>query len=480
MQSRRRLLSTIGGGLAAITGCISGTDDQGDERMDMPHEDGETVDLVEDAGADPTGADPINDALATAVEDGVTVVFPEGEYWIDGDGFHDLAVSNLSLIGEGDVTLRPTPDTNPLLLRFEADNLRIENLTVDQTAADTSTGISTLAAQRLAIRDVVFEGPGDGPGGPTEEYGDNGERHGPFNIIPGVTDPDGRGIIENVEMSDGTVPYYRKGGAWVANRHAGELLFRRCTFAGFSDNAIYASGAGHPDRGENGAVGVENCFFRNNNVTAIRLGTPGSYARHCTVVLERDEIPELPWGAVTGRAGWVWYEFDGTYEDIDVVSDHPRGVGIYAHESHEGPITVERCRIGLDADGTHALRVDGSDGPVTVADTSVVGEAGSDAVCQLAGCEIDVENLHISQSGPRRDGMSLTDVTGEIADSVIDVAGLAFVPAGETDVQATNIHDEGAGPAPDPEHEFDATDPGPRPTPPDGPGEDSRITGRSR
>ena len=438
-------------------------------------EDREVVNIVEDFGADPTGEEPINDALDAAIEDDTEVVFPEGEYWIDGIGYRNWDVSNLALVGEGEARLRPTQDSAPVLFVLQGTHIRIENLIIDQTAADTSTGINVQADDGLVIRDVLFDGAGDGPGGPTDEYGDNGERHGPFNIVPGVTDPDGVGLIENVHMPDGTVPYYRKGGVWVANEHAGHLQFERCSFEYFSDNALYASGAGVPGNGQNGSVGVENCFFRNNNTTAIRLGTPGSYARNCTVVIEEGELPPVPWGAVTGRAGWIWYGFDGFYEDIDVVSDDPRGMGIFAHDSHSGSLDVRNCRFEMNANGTPALQTIDTDGTVTVEDTSITGEAGTDSVVQLAGHEIAFDNVHINQTGAARDGFSLENVTGTISDSVLDVTGDQFVPSGNTDVWALNLHDEGEGPSPDPEHDYDSTEPGPKPTRPDDTGRDEHV-----
>ena len=465
-QNRRAFLHATAGAAALAT---LGTGSTG------ATEDREVVNIVEEFGADPTGEEPINDALDAAIQDDTEVVFPEGEYWIDGIGYRNWSVSNVALVGEGEARLRPTQDSAPVLLLLHGTHIRVENLIIDQTAEDTSTGINVQADDGLVIRDVLFDGAGDGPGGPTDEYGDNGERHGPFNIVPAVTDPDGVGLIENVHMPDGTVPYYRKGGVWVANEHAGHLQFERCSFEYFSDNALYTSGAGVPGNGQNGSIGVENCFFRNNNTTAIRLGTPESYAKNCTVVIEAGELPPVPWGAVTGRAGWIWYGFDGFYEDIDVISDDPRGMGIFAHDSHTGSLDVRNCRFEMNGDGARVLETVDSGGTVTVEDTSITGEAGLDAAVQLVEREIAFDNVYINQTGASRDAVSLESVTGTISDSVIDVTGDQFLPSGNTDVWALNLHDEGEGPSPDPEHDYDSADPGPKPTRPDDSGRDEHI-----
>ena len=467
---RRTFLRATAGAAALATGLSAASPAAADEDYDT------VIDVVADLGADNTGDEPINDVLEEAVDDDTKVVFPDGEYWIDGS-FRNDQVSNVALVGEGDATLLPTEDTASIILVLGGTHIHIENLTIDMSAEDTSAGIRVEVEDGLVIRDVLFAGAGDGPGGPTEEYGDNGERHGPFNIVPAVTDPDGTGIIENVHMPDGTVPYYRKGGVWVANEHAGHLQFERCSFERFSDNALYASGAGVPGRGEDGSVGVENCYFANNNTTAIRLGTPGSYAKHCTVVTERDEVPPVPWGAVTARAGWVWYGFDGYYEDIDVVSNHPRGMGIYTHGSHTDSLRISNCRFELNVQGTHAVRTFEDESQITVENSSVTAEFGGDGIMTFAGNEIDIDNCCLYQRRFARDGFELDSVTGTIANSVIDVEGEQFVVDGDTDVQVTNVHDDADGGCltPDPDHDYESIEPGPTPTPPDDTGRDERL-----
>ncbi|WP_247004532.1 hypothetical protein [Halosolutus gelatinilyticus] len=417
------------------------------------------VNIVDDCGADNTGTEPINDALNEAVADDTKVVFPDGTYWIAGDGFtrwrfgegdEGRELSNVALVGRGDVTLRPTADTNPYIITLWGDAIRIENFRVDQTAHHTSTGISAVAADELVLRDLTFVGAGDGPGGPTDDYGDGGERTGPFNLIPGISDPDGSGLIRNVHSPDGTVPYYRKGGCWVNFLlHRGHLQIERCSFENFSDNAIYASGPGRPSGG-GGSVGVENCFFRNNNVSSIRLGTAGSYAKNCTVVFDGEGPPPLPWGGLTGRTAWLWYEFDGYLENIDVVSDHEAGHGVYDRNgtAYEQPnsIDLQNCRFELNADGTDAVRVLSGGDAVTARNVSVTGDAGDGAALTIQDRELDVDNLCVHQSGADRDGLDLAGVTGSITNAAIDVTGEQIVTDEESDVTVRNLREKGGCP----------------------------------
>ena len=84
---------------------------------------GTVVDIVEDFGADPTGAEPIDGILEEAVQNDTKVIFPEGEYYLETGGLHrngagtaasftpeetpEEYVFDVALVGEGDVTLRP-------------------------------------------------------------------------------------------------------------------------------------------------------------------------------------------------------------------------------------------------------------------------------------------------------------------------------------------------------------------------------------
>ena len=437
VPNRRAFLRAAGATAAAFGGFALGNPAVATDEYDA------VVDIVADYGADDTGTEPINDALDAAVDDNTKVIFPDGEYWIDGAGYHNWDVSNLALVGEGNASLRPTADSNPVLLVLHGDRIRVENFTIDQTATDTSTGINVVADDGLVLRNLHFDGAGDGPGGPTDSYGDNGERHGPFNIVPGVTDPQGTGLIENVHMPDGTIPYYRKGGMWVANEHAGHLLIRRCSFEEFSDNAIYASGAGVPGRGEDGSVGVENCFFRNNTVSAIRLGTPGSYAENCTVVMDEYGSPVLPWGGSASRAAWLWYDFDGYLKNIDVISNHPTGHGFYYHWSQNRKTSVENCRVRMDADGTVGFNSGVPGEPITLRNVSVTGNAGTFNPVWFVEREFALENCCIHQTGANRDGVRAVNADGTIDNTLIDVTGVPIIEAGDSDVTVTNPREKG-------------------------------------
>lgn len=507
-KSRRGFLHTAVGAVAAgATIAATSTSATADEEY------GQVIDIVEDLGADNTGSEPINDALAEAVEDvtydvggmddipdldqdddGVKIVFPEGEYvihegdggdgfarWSFGDGEEQAHLGKIALEGQGEVVLRPPDGGRHNILTLWGRDIVVENFIVSQQAHDTSSGITAVAEENLLLKDILFDGKVTGdyvetPHWQDDDYDPDDVLDDPKCIIPGLLNEDGEGVIEHVRAPDGVETHSRKGGCWVNFVHTGDLLFKNCEFSNMSDNAIYGSppGLGH---GGQGSVQVENSLFVNNNVTAVRLGSPGSSAENCTVITEPGEIPATPWGAITSRAGWVWYTFEGYYEDMDVIHGHTSGTGIIDHgdNTQDVELAVRNCRMEFDH-GTEAIRFnDPGVEHLEVSDLSVTGSGGPGSVINAANCSIEMENLCIHQTAAGRTGISMSDVTGSIDNAVIDVGGNQFSASPTTDVQVTNLHEEGGEcPSPSDTHDFDSEEAGPSPTIPSD-GEDVHI-----
>ena len=460
--TRRTALKTIGGTALAATGLAGATPAVAGGISQTEYD--ETVDIVADFGADPTGEEPIDDALAEAVTDDTKVVFPEGRYLVSETftrwGSADDELRNVALVGAGeepgDVTITPPVGTQQYVFFLGGDAIRVENMAFDESTEDTSTGLVARCDDDLVLRDLRFLGPAGGPG--VAEVVDSPvevDVAGPFNIIPGVRDPDGVGLIENVHAPDGSVDHYRKGAVFLDNgntrwaRHAGHLLFHRCSFERFTDNAIYGSSAGQPGAG--GSVGVENCFFRNNTVTAIRLGSSGSYAKNCTVVYDGDGNPPLPWGGTAGRAGWVWYDFDGSYKNIDVVLDNPNGFGFYTHPSHSEEFTLENWRVRVDDVGPV---VQAQPGPAaSIENLSVTGESDLLAAIQLFDRDAEIKNACIDQPSAGRNGVVATgSAQVQVKNSYVEVGGDAFAAVDDAEIEVINRRQNGNCPPAQREH----------------------------
>lgn len=456
-RSRRSFLRTSASGVAVTAAALSGA-----SIAAADHEYDVEVDVVEDLGADDTGSESISHLLDETVsgEDSVKFVFPEGEYLLPRFVHHTshgppAPIEKLALIGEGDVTLRVNDGMRATVLQLRAKDLHIENFVLDQTPEDTSTGIVALADDSLTVRNILVDGKATGeyvqtPHWQDDEYDPDDVLPDPFCIVPAVLNADGTGVIEHFRAPDGVQPYSRKGGSWVSFNHAGDLLFKNCEFSNMSDNAIYASPPGIPTRGRDGTVRVENCYFENNNVTAVRLGSDGDYGKDCTVVTEAGEIPATPWGAITSRAGWVWYAFDGYYENFDVIHDHPQGAGILEHTDRaSGTLTVRDSRFEFNTPGNVVQYTAGSD--ELILDTvSLTGDVNSGTFFEVANCEITATDVCIELPDRVPNGFSLTDVTGTISDSTINVGGNQFIEHGDTEITYESVSDDGSCPSPDP------------------------------
>lgn len=435
-RSRRSFLRGTGATAVAVGGLTLGNPTAATGRYSS------VVDLVDDFGADNTGEEPIDEILDEAVENDTKVIFPEGEYFLESGGFHrngpgtaasfdpegtpEEYVFNVAFVGDGDVTIRPADGVQTFVFALWGDEVHVENFRIDQTAEATNVGMSYFVLNELVVRDIVYEGLSD--------------TWGTFvKIGPGIVNTGGTGLIENFHVPDGSVQG-RQTGAWVFPDHAGDLLFKRCSFQSLADNAIYGSA---PGGNGNGSVGVENCFFRNNNVSSIRLGTPGSYAKNCTIVFD-GHIPEYDtWGAVTGRAAWLWSNFEGYLKNIHVVSDHDRGFGFYDYPGQSGDITVENCRFELNEDGTEAIHFSDGERDVTLNNVNVTGEAGVGPAIDLANGQAAIENLCLRQTGEERDGIHLANGTATIEESLIDVTGEPIVTDDESEVTLRNLREEG-------------------------------------
>lgn len=423
----------------------------------------DVVNIVTDYGADPTGEEPINDAMDAALGDGasnVRVIFPSGTYWVDGTlAYSDL--DSVSLVGHGDVSIVPTEGYVGHTFILVGSDVTVRGFVFDYRKPETKASLLLTCDDGLLLRDVLFRGVRDVR---------TGMNHCFYTT---VTDPDGSGLVENVHCPDGVKNLVRQGGTWVPNAHAGELLFRHCSFERFSDNAIYASGVSNDGQGgQHGAVKVEHCYFRNNNISSIRLGSPGSHAKNCTVVIDDADggppalYPDLaPGGIVNARAVWLWYDFDGTIENCDIVIDHPKGSGIlwYERDNAGKSATVKNTRIKIDADAPSGdeyagepiylwgiwARAEGD--PLEFKNVSITGSAPGYTTVKVADRNATFRNCCIHQTGEERDGITFENASGLVRNTTVNVTGDPLVTE-NSDVETRHLRTHGSCPRPTERH----------------------------
>jgi hypothetical protein len=402
--TRRTALGAIAASLGAV-GTVQGAD--GDRLT------------VTDYGVDPTGEEPISDALRSLpVDDGDTLYFPAGRYLMD-DWFRYTGFGELDVVGD-DATIVPVEDYphNWLFKLGVPDDpgsrLSIEGFDFDFTGPNTGLrALQTHVDDRLLVENVDVVG-----------FHDSG-RLGPY--LFDVTDPNGWGEIRNVNAPDGAAFTVNTPGnialgptgIIVSPYHVGTVSFYDCTLGPFPDNGLYSST-------EEGRVRIRGGTFKNSNIANIRLSGDYSDIHGATVVVD-DARPEdenqrgirLDGGAYNwindttvrveepnGRAISVQSDVEwGRIQDSRVVvrGDTPCR-GIYV-DYHAGKVDVIDTTVEFDTPG-QAIHVAGPSGPGAdqgwLLRTEVTGagdgSAGRHAVrIERGNCTLD--RLDVTQTG---------------------------------------------------------------------------------
>lgn len=221
------------------------------------------------------------------------------------------------------------------------DGETLENVLIDISAEGAKASIRT-SGSGWTIRNVGFKGTYSGGGDSAN-----------WLVIPGVSDPDGVGVIENFYMGDGQVSGTRKGGLWVnANLpHRGTIVFRNVHIANMV-SGLYASGPGY--KGHGGNIRVENSYVKSNYGSNIRTnGLKRTNVVKNTVVHIDGTQPACgpdggsggcskP-GSTNARAIWAWYG-RCHLDNCDIVGP--------IIEREGGEVTMTNTRVGDAADTT--------------------------------------------------------------------------------------------------------------------------------
>ncbi|MFB6138884.1 MAG: hypothetical protein ABEJ26_00435 [Halosimplex sp.] len=232
-----------------------------------------TVDLGQKGLSD---GEVIDDYLAEYLTDGTEVHVPEGEYEWQGSGIGGR-YSDAALVGDGDVTFQ-----------YSGDYWNVSAYAV--------------GGGDFTVRNVTIRGPVDS--------NDNKSR---FRFD--ARDADSTVTLDNFNLPDGDVGHGRAIGIYVGPEHAGTVHLQDCHIEGFPNNGLYAGAYGRDGAG-GGRVLVEHCFFKNNNIDAVRLGGDGDTIRNSVIVQE--DVPAYYNGAKTGRG--LRFRYPGNDVTVDNVS----------------------------------------------------------------------------------------------------------------------------------------------------------------
>lgn len=343
-------------------------------------------DVVEDLGADDAGTEPIDSLIDEHYGDGTLLEFPPGRYLVEETHRFDEAVDSFGMVGTGDTRrdvrfvfpkgneTAKDPANHYVLNVRSGRNHVVANLTMEQTRDRvTGVGLILLNEDGLVVSDVEFAG-----------FNPVSGRNPGACLIPSVTSIDGVGTIRNFVCTGGGVQDVypaRKVGILAGVFHVGELRLIGHDIRNMGSHPHYTSN-------HRGCVRTENCFFKNNDNTNLRIsggrngGHPRkqSWAKGCTIVVDVDNAKYLPDGEKYQFTRGIKCDYgEGTLiEDTDVVfKSTPSAPYCVGTQFNHGKATFRRLRVRSDVDGVGPLFVaQPNDQPVVLENVSLTGTAG--------------------------------------------------------------------------------------------------------
>lgn len=369
-------------------------------------------------GGDPSGRDPIDDALERAAADSALVIMEPGRYRL-ASGFEWLEFDRFGLLGD-DATIVPEDGNDQTILELgrpgEAGSLLVGGLEFDFRAA--GTGGRPVVGQvddRLVLRDITVRGPQD-----VESD----------MIRIDVASPDGTGIVERLRLADGADPGGWDGdsgvtGCEVGSENRGDLDFVDCRIEGFPDNGLYAD----PPEGR---VRVLGGYFANNGVANVRVNAgPGSVVRGVQVRCDAAPVGVENMRGIRLRGGGPILVEDCLVE-METVTGSDGAITVH---SELESATIRNARLVTNAADVVGVRVKSPSsgisaaGPVAIENVEITGDATGVGAIDIADREnCSIEGVCIHQTGRNRDGIRAADTSGRVIASAIAVRGrpLAF------------------------------------------------------
>ncbi len=396
---------------------------------------GNVVNMV-NAGADPTGEEPINPVLEEVRADDTLLVFPEGRYKMNTT-FRYTGFTNFGIRGPR-ATIVPTSadewigeDERCFLLGVyynPGQRILFQGVNFDYTAPNTGVrAVEAYATDRLLVTNVEIQG----------EHDTLWDAGGTFN----VTDPRGVGVVSGFRVPDGTAALedeggriqYGRSGITVNRYHKGGIWFRNCEIKSCWDNGLYATDS-------DGFVSIQGGVYQNNNVSNLRLGGVDSVIQSPKVIVDRVRFNDLNQRGIrieqgarvlvnnpdidlvnpNGHAITVENEVTSATianPNIDIGSSPVQNSQGIVVSGNTGSVRVVGGRININGpdNGGNAISIRSTEQttePVIVENLQITGDRGGEPggreaiYCDRDGCTF--RNLTIRQPGPAyRQGITL-------------------------------------------------------------------------
>lgn len=383
------------------------------------------VDAVADAGCDPSGSEPCDEAFDAALGDDTLLSFPPGEYLMTRTHYVEH-LRNFGMVGTGPDRsavrfVHPTGFAGVFLNVRDGRNCLFRNFTAVQTGdRRTNSGFVLLNRDGLLVEDVEVAGFTPTEGGTND-------------MIVRVSDPDGVGVVRRFVTAGGSeVGIYPRGhvGLFSGPGHRGTLRLEDCRIEECANNGVYASRTVGP-------VQVEGGVYRNNNVSQVRVCGEGSYVEDATIVVDTDAADEVV-GTHDNVRG-IWWESGwqgktgGHVAGCDLVARSTSLTpALLQIDGTAGGLAVRDCSFEVDTPESRAVLAHrpGSSGmggtpprpwDVTVEGIDVSGTARGTAAIQVVGRGGSVvRDVTVRQTGRERGGIFLHGTPGtEVADSSV-------------------------------------------------------------
>ncbi len=392
-------LASTGAGDISLEGRMAMADVERRFQQQRPQM-GRTVRAVEDLGLDPTGSEPVNGKLGSALSgmSNTRIVFPKGGTFALSGHITAIPEGPIEIVGNGSSFVIPAGmETKSLTFVLESGSL-IRDIVIDQSAKGALQELSIQAGNGVVRADNVAI-KGYAPAKPSSS--DGGGVDAMFSPIARTSG----GVVQatNFQAVGGTAagthnegdlpessPENTLGspmGIWVGQANQGTVQFVNPKLRGWS-NGIYGGRT-------TGIVEIRGGTFVNNFNGNVRLGG-GAVVDGASILLDdRQWSDKGPFKI--GHQGVYVARVDAKhgnqtdpirFVNLKVVANSMReGAALFEWESESGPGIVRNCRITnhLDRPVFRALSPSAPAATNIMVDQCLIGGSSPTAVMEMQG-----------------------------------------------------------------------------------------------
>lgn len=361
-----------------------------------------TANFVDDLGADPTGTDDSDSALAAlnGFQRPAEVLVPEGTYAFTAathavDNAPRLTIRSRE--GENPIFVAPNGYTGEWLSFTTAGE--IAGVDIDRTASGAGPRIHFETPDQLRVSDMTIVGE------------DDAAADGEATITTAATEANARVVLDALGATGGSVyddanPDSGRDGVRLTSANDGTVRLTDCLLDGYAGWGVDAYDSGGP-------LELIGGTLTNNRKGQIRGWHPDLVVRDATLKIDTKSM-NGPWPEeYAGGIELAWAneiaEGQATLDGLTISLNaalNGDAAGIQARLP-SGAVGISNCTIAVHNDWTAAIRAEAtgtnvrSDGPITIKNTKCRGEATAGQAVRCYGRPVTVANTCIETPGKR-------------------------------------------------------------------------------